>query len=405
MSVCWRSSTRSIALAALAAGALAFGSTDAVAARSKITTTTVTDDSGRVVEHIRISSSGVAITRRGGHDTTLVTDAIGQGPIVVGDGEGTVRFLSDAVVRRGEQLDGDVVAIFGSVRVSGHVTGAAVAVFGSVVIDTTGSVGGDAVAVLGSQHSAGQVSGDEVAVLGSVDLHGTASVGGDAVAVGGRVATADSSRIVGQSVSVSMLPLTLGLPTLPIVIGMIALGWVITLFFGWLFAILFPARLTKVAVTSSRHTFLSIVIAGLSIFLWPLVAILLMATIIGLPIGILLLLVHPLVVYAGQIAATYVLGCKLIRRRLGEGSALAPIAAGSLLIAFFFVAAAVCYSIGGLGAAVALFFGLVGLLVLTGLTTIGTGAFILSRAGSRVRGESAGAAGAAGAPAEGSTAG
>ena len=227
-------------------------------------------------------------------------------------------------------------------------------------------------------------------MLGSLELKRGASVGGDAVAVGGRVVDAEGSHIGGQSVSVSMLPLTLGLPALPVVIAMILIGWMITVFFGWLFATLFPTRLASVAVTSSRHTFLSIVIAGLSIILWPIVAILLMATIIGLPIGILLVLVHPVVVYAGQIAATYVLGCKLLRRRPGEGSALAPIVAGSLLIAFFFAAAAVSFTFGGIGAAFALFFGLVGVLVLTGLTMIGTGAFILSRAGSRVRGDSPG---------------
>lgn len=380
---CWGSSTRSLALAALAAASLAVGGGEAFA-RSHVT---VTDDSGRVVERVRITSSGVQITTRGGRGVSVVTDTLGHGPLVVDEGTGMVRFLSDAEVRRGDHVDGDVVAIFGNVHVAGQVTGAAVAVFGSVVIDTSGTVGGDAVAVLGGQHSSGQVSGSEVAVLGSVELKRGASVGGDAVAVGGHVVDADSSRIAGQSVSISMLPLTLGLPALPVVIAMILLGWVITIFFGWLFGMLFPARLARVAVTSSRHTFLSIVIAVLSIFLWPMIAILLMATIIGLPIGILLVLVHPVVVYAGQIAATYVLGCKLLRRRPGEGSALAPIVAGSLLIALFFIAAAVCFTFGGLGAALALFFGLVGLLVLTGLTTIGTGALILSRAGSRARGE------------------
>lgn len=381
---CWGSSTRSLALAALAAASLATGATVA-AARTHVT---VTDDSGRTVERIRITSSGVTVTTRGGHGTTVISDTLGRGPILTEEGTGTVRFLSDAVVRRGEHVDGDVVAIFGNVRVEGQVTGAAVAIFGSVTIDTSGSVGGDAVAVLGGQRSGGTVSGDEVAVLGSVELRHGASVGGDAVAVGGRVVDADNSHIAGQSVSVSMLPLTLGLPALPVVIGMILLGWVITVFFGWLFAVLFPTRLARVAVTSSRHTFLSIVLAGLSIILWPTIAILLMATIVGLPIGILLILVHPLVVYAGQIAATYVLGCKLLHRRLGEGSALPPIVAGSLLIAFFFVAAAVSFSFGGVGGAFALFFGLVGVLVLTGLTTIGTGAFILSRAGSRLRDDS-----------------
>jgi hypothetical protein len=66
--------------------------------------------------------------------------------------------------------------------------------------------------VLGGQHSSGTVSGSEVAVLGSVELKRGASVGGDAVAVGGHVVDADSSRIAGQSVSISMLPLTLGCP-------------------------------------------------------------------------------------------------------------------------------------------------------------------------------------------------
>ncbi len=380
---CWGCSPRSVVLAALAAALLAAGSSEA-RARSHAT---VTDDSGRVVERVRITSSGVQITTRGGKGVNVVTDTIGHGSIVVEEGTGMVRFLSDAEVRHGDHVDGDVVAIFGNVHVAGQVTGDAVAVFGSVTIDTSAAVGGDAIAVLGGQHSSGQVSGSEVAVLGSVELRRGASVGGDAVAVGGHVVDADSSRIAGQSVSVSLLPLTLGLSALPVVIAMILLGWVITIFFGWLFAMLFPARLARVAVTSSRHTFLSIVIAGLSILLWPMIAILLMATIIGLPIGILLVLVHPLVVYAGQIAATYVLGCKLLRRRLGEGSALAPIVAGSLLIALFFAAAAVCFTFGGLGAALALFLGLVGLLVLTGLTMIGTGAFILSRAGSRPRGE------------------
>jgi hypothetical protein len=404
MLACWGSSLRPLALAALVAASLAAVSTEAGATRTSTTTTTVTDDSGRVVERVRITSSGVAITSRGRHGDSSVVDTIGRGPIVLDEGTGMVRFLSDVEVRHGDHVDGDVVAIFGNVHVAGQVTGAAVAVFGSVVIDTSGTVGGDAVAVLGGQRSAGQVSGDEVAVLGSLELKRGASVGGDAVAVGGHVQDAEGSRIAGQSVSVSMLPLTLGLPALPVVLGMILVGWMITVFFGWLFGTLFPAPLARVAMTSSRHTFLSIVVAGLSIFLWPMIAILLMATIIGLPIGIMLVLVHPVVVYAGQIAATYVLGCKLLRRRPGEGSALPPIVAGSLLIAFFFTAAAVCFSFGGIGAALALFFGLVGVLVLTGLTIIGTGAFILSRAGTRMRGEPQGGAPAATADAAAGTA-
>jgi hypothetical protein len=328
---------------------------------------------------VRITSGDADSTSDGGEDT------LGQGPLVVDEGNGMVRFLSDATVRAGDRLDGDVVAIFGNVTVNGHVTGSAVAVFGSVRMGPGSSVGGDAVAVFGTDRSSGEVAGSEVAVLGSVELSPGASVGGDAVAVGGQVAAGDSTKVVGQTVSVSMLPLTLGLPALPVALMAIALGWVISLFFGWVFATLFPTRLARVAVTSSRRTFLSIVIAGLSFFLWPVAAVLIMCTIVGLPIGLVLLIVYPALVYAGQLAATYVLGCKLTRRRLGEGDAMGPMVAGSLLLAVFFAAAAISFTVGGVGGPLALFFLLLGLLVLLGLTVIGTGAFILSRAGSLPR--------------------
>ena len=61
-------------------------------------------------------------------------------------------------------------------------------------------------------------------------------------------------RIAGQSVSLRFLPLTLGMPILPTVIGFIVLGWLLTLLCGWIFASLFPERLARVAVTSSRRS-------------------------------------------------------------------------------------------------------------------------------------------------------
>ena len=91
---CWGSSTRSLALAALAAASLAVGGGEAFA-RSHVT---VTDDSGRVVERVRITSSGVQITTRGGRGVSVVTDTLGHGPLVVDEGTGMVRFLSDAEV-------------------------------------------------------------------------------------------------------------------------------------------------------------------------------------------------------------------------------------------------------------------------------------------------------------------
>ena len=308
------------------------------------------------LRRIEIGRYGVSVTRTpsdsdSDFDSSRVTiggDFEG-GPIVVrgSGGNGIVRLFSDARVGPSERVEGDVVAVFGSVRVEGEVDGSAVAVFGSL------------------------------------DLRRGAVVRGDAVAVGGALNASDGSKVSGQSVQVGLLPLTLGLPGLPLVLATIMLAWLVSLFFGWIGAALFPARLARIAITSSRRTAASLGLGILSGPLMVMATLLLMVTVIGIPIAMILPVAYVAVVYAGQIAATYVLGCKLTRRRLGQGGVTAPLFSGSLLVASIFGFGAILWDTPGIVRTVALFFMLVGVLLMVGLSAIGTGAFLLSRAGSR----------------------
>jgi len=263
------------------------------------------------------------------------------------NGTGIVRLFSDATVYSGERVDGDVVAVFGSVRVEGEVEGSTVAVFGSV------------------------------------DLRRGAVVHGDAVAVGGVLRDDQGSRVDGQSVQVGFLPLTLGLPGLPVVLSMIVLAWLVTLFFGWATAALFPNRLARIAVTSSRRTLASLLLGIASGPFTCIATMVLLVTVVGIPIAVLLPIVYVAVLYAGQLAATYVLGCKLTRRRPGSGGVTMPLVSGSLLVASVFGFGAILWETPGIVRTVALFFLMLGALLVMGLTTIGAGAFLLSRAGSR----------------------
>ncbi len=374
---------RRVAIAAFVALACATSLAGIASARVTIRTTS-SGDSG-VVNRVTVNESGVTVTTDTSkpNSTRISTDvdSFGSGALIIEDGTGVVRFLSNAEVKPGERIDGDVVAIGGNCKVSGLVTGSVVSVLGSVAIERGAHVEGDAVAVLGSLRSAGDITGNAVAVLGGSKLEESAKVGGDAVSVGGSVAESDSSRVGGQSVSLEFLPLTLGLPMLPTVLAFILTGWILSVLFGWVFAKLFPDRLARVAITSSRRTALSIVFAVLTWLGWPIVSMLLIFTIIGAPIGIMMWLVLPVASYAGQLAGTYVLGCKLIRRRLGEGSPLAPIVAGTTFIALFFVGGAVLWMRPGLPTAVAIFLFLTGILLQMALSTIGSGALVLSRLG------------------------
>ncbi len=345
MLACWASRSVAVSLVAL------LGILPSVSQARRVRETTVTHSDGSVTKRIDINGRIVSLTTSSrDSDSTGVTlrGVFEGGPIVVhGSDNGIVRLFSDARVGPGERVDGDVVAVFGSARIEGEVTGSTVAVFGSL------------------------------------DLRPGAIVHGDAVAVGGALHEGEGSKVSGQTVQVGLLPLTQGLPGLPVVITTIALAWLVSLFFGWLAAALFPLRLARVAITSSRRTAASLALGIVSGPLMLMCTLLLMVTVIGIPIALFLPIAYVVIVYAGQIAATYVLGCKLTRRRLGEGGVTAPLISGSLLVASIFFLGSVLCETEGVVRTAALFCLLVGVLLMVGLSTIGTGAFLLSRAGTR----------------------
>ena len=130
----------------------------------------LSDDKDRGYK-IQVNGSNITVTPAGADSASR-----GSGEsLVIDDGAGLVRIFSDADVPHGQHIDGDVVAVFGNVHVAGSVAGNTVAVFGSVVLDSS------------------------------------ATVSGDAVSVGGGLDARDGSRVAGQSVSVGFLPLGKGL--------------------------------------------------------------------------------------------------------------------------------------------------------------------------------------------------
>jgi hypothetical protein len=262
---------------------------------------------------------------------------------------GMVRMFSDAEVPPGERIEGDVVAVFGDVLVEG------------------------------------QVSGNVVAVFGSVRMEPGARIDGDAVAVGGALDQPPGAAVGGESVSLGFLPIHWGAPTVGMMIGVVFVGWIASLFSGWILMLLFPSRMVRTAMTASSRTGGSLVLGLVSGPLLIIAIVLLLVTVIGIPIAFLLPLVYLISLWAGQLALSYALGCRLMRRRLGEGATLPPLAAGTLFVAGFFVMGALLGTGEGFVRTIALFFHLLGFLLVMGLSVIGIGAFLLSRMGTRPR--------------------
>ncbi len=307
-------------------------------------------EEGRSGEHdvIRVGRHGITVVSSDSESTVVGEGAAPRHAIVVDTGDaGLVRVFADATVPAGETIQGDVVAVFGSVDV------------------------------------AGSVAGDAVAVFGSVRLHPGAKVEGDAVAIGGVLDHPAGAQVGGQSVALGFFLPGWGPPTLRVLLSIVFVGWLGTLFVAWMAALLFPERMLRIGGTASRHTAGSFFLGLLSAPLFVIALVILGITLIGIPFAILLFFIYPLAIWIGQIAASYVLGCKLLRRKPGEGGLMGPIAMGTLLVGLLFVAGAAFAIPEGPARTLSLFFTLLGMLLMVGLSIIGTGALILSRVGSR----------------------
>jgi hypothetical protein len=324
-------------------------------------------DSGGSVRRISISERGIVVEREGSRDTTVrwsredtrrvAREAVRErvrerirargGLLEVEDsGTGIVRIWSDAEVPAGKVVDGDVVAVFGSVTV------------------------------------AGEVSGDVVAVFGSVRLKPGAKVEGDVASIGGVLEQAEGVTIGGESVQLGLSPITWGLPGISVLLLAVIAGWLVSMFVGWIFALLFPSGMLRVATVVERRPAASFFLGLLSVPGFCVAVLLLCITVIGIPLGVLLPMVYALMGYLGQLAATCVLGARLTRRSLDSGL-MTPLIVGTLFVAALFGVGIALLAGEGVARTASLFLGLSGALLLLGLGTLGTGAFLLSRFGTR----------------------
>ncbi len=250
-----------------------------------------------------------------------------------------------------------------------------------IEIDSTETVEDAVVALFGNVTVHGHVGGDVVAVLGSVTLAPGAVVEGDAVAVGGSLDQANDATVHGKSVSLSFLPVRKGMPALrALAVGVFVL-WMLGMLAGGLFILVFPRRLMVIAETVSERTGWSLLFGLLLPPLAVIAAVLLSVTVIGIPIAVLLPLAYLFTLWCGTIAATYLLGTRLMRRPIGGGK-VAPLFAGTLMLGALFGFGAAYAGTPGMMGTLALFFPLLGMLLALSLAVIGSGAVLVSRFGS-----------------------
>lgn len=229
-------------------------------------------------------------------------------------GDERVALFNDLHIKDGERIDGQAVVLFGNLTVDGEVGTQAVVVMGSATIN-------------------GVVHGQVVDVLGDVTLGPKAHVDGQVVCTGGRVEQAPGSFVGGQIVeqSIGSGRHHFGAQFSPWIYNCLRwgrpLGFGVHLAWLWfwtlgllglyaLLALIFPEGIRRCGDTLAERPGITILCGVLTLLALPLVFLLLLVSIIGIPVAF-LLPVAALAALAFGKSALYA----LIGRRMTGGSA------------------------------------------------------------------------------------
>jgi hypothetical protein len=183
------------------------------------------------------------------------------------------------VVAEGETIDGPVVSIDGPATIDGVVTDDVYVGSGNVRIN--GRVTGDVVVIDGDAIVSGEVGGDVVAVVGRAIIRDGAEVGGDVVSrreprvdgtVRGEVKELDLESILSGALIALLLLLWVSVTVSVAILGL-------------LFVLVFP-RAADATVAAGRRVWPSLGWGALVGIVGPILAVLVLVTIVGIPLGL-----------------------------------------------------------------------------------------------------------------------
>ena len=264
-----------------------------------------------------------------------------------------VTVFSENVIGAEEKVVGEAVAIMGDLRIDGEVRRDAVAVMGSVTIN-------------------GKVGGEVVAVMGDVVLGPKAELDGDVVAIGGTLQRDPGAIVRGEVTRVGVGKLSVAKLQTPSALrawwdhalghgalfgfgaglGWLAVPVLLALGFYALLALVFPGGIRRTGDMLVQRPGAVVLSALLTLMALPVLFILLLITVVGIPVALLGLPAGIVVGVAFGKAAIYgLVGRKLMQDR-------APLAVsvliGGVVFALLFAAPVAGLALAALTAALGL---------------------------------------------------
>ena len=259
----------------------------------------------------------------------------------------------------------DALLAGGSVTLSGEVAEDLILAGGQIRIERGARIGDDARIAGGDVRLDGDVGGDVAMVGGRLAIGGT--VGGDVEAAGGRLEILPGARIAGavrfrgEEAPVVSPQATIGGEVDFIAGRVYGRGWDDDRGLGWggglwlalamiatgiVVMLLIPGIAGRAGEVLRSRPVASALI-GLAVLIgMPILVMLLMATVIGIPLAVIVLALYPATLFTGFVVAAFALSDWALRRRVGAPSPLQRFGAFALTVAVLFIAYAIPW-IGG----------------------------------------------------------
>ncbi|WP_137284385.1 polymer-forming cytoskeletal protein [Halorussus salinisoli] len=206
------------------------------------------------------------------------------------------------------RVNGDLDAVAGNVRINGTVTGDVSAVGGNVLLAQGARVGGQLEAGAGNVVVNGEVGEDARVGAETIGLGSSAVVGGDFV-YDGNLDRAEGARIDGEVRRESDLGVNVGFDgrLFPDWVGWVY-GFLVNLVLGAIVLLVFP-RFSANAAGRATESPLRSSGVGLLLFVGiPVLAVLLFVSLVGIPLGLLVVLLYPLLLWLGYVFGAFALG-------------------------------------------------------------------------------------------------
>lgn len=263
-----------------------------------------------------MSIAASTVTLGGTVDGTVMI-AAGSAEIT-GDIGGSLRIIGGSVTVRGS-IEGDVLLLGGQLKLesAGEIGGSLVLAGGDV--DLNGTIAGDVRGWIGDLAVGGTVQGEMDVRTSSLNIRSTAEVTGPVTYSSRTAANVQDGAQVSQGITRNdMNPWGEGEDAFSRASsGLLRTLWALVA--GVLLIVLAP-RLANALGANARRFLPALPLGLIALIATPIVAILLMSTVIGIPAGLIVLVVYALALYLTQVMVGMAIGRFILPGRWNDGS-------------------------------------------------------------------------------------